>query len=155
MTVRNLPISLDCILCESGSNPRNMSKATRPTTPSTSGLLSHSRCRYVTYYLLETRHTDIETLSRQITAWERGESPETVSESARRPVRTSLIHDHLPRLDEDGLVEFDPRSGSVTRAAGFEPRREEIKQARVLDGDVGPVEEPIDSVRYAEPASGN
>lgn len=114
-------------------------------------LLSRSRCRYVTYYFLKNQHTNVEQLSRQITAWERSVSLDSVSEREQRPVKTSLIHDHLPRLAEHGLLEYDRRSGDVTSTATFESMRDEIRRARTLDEGPIPDEEPLDSVLYTEP----
>ncbi|MDG5818310.1 hypothetical protein [Natronococcus sp. A-GB7] len=114
-------------------------------------LLSRSRCRYVTYYLLKNQHTTVERLSRQITAWERECSLEAVTEAERHPIQTSLIHHHIPRLADHGLLEYDHRSGDVTSTAAFESMREEIRRARTLDDGPVPDEEPLDSVLYAEP----
>ncbi|WP_449560125.1 DUF7344 domain-containing protein [Natronococcus roseus] len=114
-------------------------------------LLSRSRCRYTACYFLQNQHTSIEQLSRQITAWERECPPDAVSEAERHRVRTSLIHHHLPRLTEHGLVEYDRRSGDVTSTATFESMRDEIRRVRTLDDGPVPDEEPVDSVLYAEP----
>ncbi|MFU8869584.1 hypothetical protein [Natronococcus sp.] len=66
-------------------------------------------------------------------------------------MKTSLIHDHLPRLAEHGLLEYDRRSGDVTSTATFESMRDEIRRARTLDEGPIPDEEPLDSVLYTEP----
>nr|WP_049893138.1 hypothetical protein [Natronococcus jeotgali] len=91
----------------------------------------------------------VETLSRRLTAEEHDVTPER----EQRRVRTSLIHDLLPRLEEDGLLEFDPRSGSVTRTEAFDARRDEIERARALDEGLRRDEGPLESVRYAEPSA--
>jgi hypothetical protein len=48
----------------------------------------------------------------QIAAWERDESVTSVDEAARRQVKISLHHNHLPRLEQHGVVEFDVRRTS-------------------------------------------
>lgn len=114
-------------------------------------LLSRSRCRYAMYYLLENEHTNVEKLSRQITAWEVGTSVQSVAEEKKRTVTASLIHNHLPRLAEQDIIEFDHRSGDLAVADRFESVRDSVERARALDG--GPIadSEPVDSVLYSDP----
>lgn len=114
-------------------------------------LLSRPRCRYAMYYFLKNQHTNAEKLSRQITAWEEEISVQEVTEEKKRPVTMSLIHNHLPRLAEHDIIEFDHRSGDVAVADGFESVRDSVKRARALDD--GPVadDEPVDSVLYSDP----
>jgi hypothetical protein len=144
-------IYLDPFLCESDEKVVHMSNPSRHDVASVFELLSRSRCRYTACYFLKNQHTSIERLSRQITAWEQECPPDAVSEAERRRVMTSLIHHHLPRLAEHGLLKYDRRSGDVTSTATFESMREEIRRVRTLDDGPVPDEEPLDSVLYAEP----
>ncbi|WP_449289511.1 DUF7344 domain-containing protein [Natronococcus jeotgali] len=126
-----------------------MPESTQSDAASIFNFLSRPCCREITYYLLENREMSVETLSRRLTAEEHDVTPER----EQRRVRTSLIHDLLPRLEEDGLLEFDPRSGSVTRTEAFDARRDEIERARALDEGLRRDEGPLESVRYAEPSA--
>ncbi|WP_293027469.1 hypothetical protein [Natronococcus sp.] len=74
-----------------------------------------------------------------------------MTEAERRAVKASLVHHYLPRLADQGLLEYDRRSGDVTSTATFESMREEIRRTRALDDGPVPNEEPVDSVLYTEP----
>lgn len=47
----------------------------------------------------------------------------------RQPIRTSLIHVHLPRLASMGVLDHDVRSGTV-RFHGYAPLGEWLERAR-------------------------
>lgn len=114
-------------------------------------LLSRPRCRYTLFHFLENQHTNVENVSRQVAAWERETPDQSVVKATKQTVTTSLIHNHLPRLAEYGIIEFDHRSGDVAVTDRFDSVRDAIERARVLDD--GPVadDEPIDSVLYTDP----
>jgi IS4 transposase len=83
-------------------------------------LLASRRRRYALYYLRgrqEPVHRD--EMTRRVAAWEAGVPPDDVSDAAATRVATSLHHVHLPRLREEGLVEYDPRHGDVVSAEQF------------------------------------
>jgi hypothetical protein len=114
-------------------------------------LLSRPRCRYTLFHFLENQHTNVENVSHQVAAWEDETTVQSVTEATMQTVTTSLIHNHLPRLAECGIIEFDNRSGDVAVTDRFDSVRDSIERARVLDD--GPVanDEPIDSVLYTDP----
>lgn len=69
--------------------------------------MANHRRRIAVRVLEERQFVDLETLSEEIAAREPGESDvETIE--------ISLVHQHLPLLEEAGLVEYDSDDGSVT-----------------------------------------
>lgn len=96
-------------------------------------VLGKSRRRFALYYLLSNEHTDIDSLSVQIAAWEQGESATSVDEKTHRRVQISLHHNHLPQLAAHDIVEYDVRSGDVVRSDGFDDVRPAIQRLRATD----------------------
>lgn len=92
--------------------------------------LNDSRRRQTLYYLLANRHTDLDSLSLQIAAWERDETIAAVPEDASEAVAVSLHHNHIPRLAESGIVEYDTRSGDIVRGSGFDEVEPVVRQLR-------------------------
>lgn len=77
-------------------------------------LLSNHRRRYTLYYVTQNgEQATIGELSDQIAAWENGVGVDAVSYDERKRVYTSLQQVHLPRMDENGVIEFDDREGTV------------------------------------------
>ncbi|RQG98850.1 DUF7344 domain-containing protein [Natrarchaeobius oligotrophus] len=76
-------------------------------------LLSHHRRRDVLYYLSEHELAGVETLATEIVANERGCPPRDVTPADREPITIDLYQNHLPKLTDGRLVEFDRRSGAV------------------------------------------
>lgn len=77
------------------------------------GALSHQRRRYTLYYLRENDEAEVDELASQVAAWERDVPVVDVPAEASEEVRSELVHSHLPKLEEYGLVEYDQRSGAV------------------------------------------
>lgn len=76
-------------------------------------LLRDARRRGVLYALERHGRTSVEELARRIAAWQSGgdaNSPDPES------VRTSLVHSHLPKLQDAGVVEFDQERGTADLA---------------------------------------
>lgn len=67
--------------------------------------LSRRRRREVLYYLVEHELADLESVAGRIARRERGADPEAV--------RIDLVHNHLPKLADRGLIEYDPRNGTI------------------------------------------
>lgn len=94
-------------------------------------LLGESRRRYLLYQLVDEEYANVDDLSLQIAAWERGTSIDAVSEEERQRVCISLVHAHLPRLADHGVVDYDLRSGDVVLTDGvtaLEPLLEQFKR---------------------------
>ncbi|WP_440769116.1 DUF7344 domain-containing protein [Natronorubrum sp. DTA28] len=76
-------------------------------------LLSHQRRRDVLYYLSDHEVASLESLAATIAANEAGVSAERVSAERRESVLIDLYHNHLPKLTDRKLVEYDHRSGAI------------------------------------------
>jgi len=77
-------------------------------------LLSDARRRGVLYAAERGEQTTVEELAERISTWL------SDGEGARRDssVRLSLIHTHLPKLADAGVVEYDRERGTVELAGG-------------------------------------
>jgi len=74
-------------------------------------LLSNSRRRGVLYAVERGEETTVEELADRISSW-LGDAHDASS------VRLSLVHTHLPRLADAGVVEYDRERGTVELAGG-------------------------------------
>ena len=78
-------------------------------------LLSSARRRYVLQYLSRSGGTaDFEELTLSVAAWENEAEPEEIDETDRKRVYVSLYQTHLPRLEDNGVVEFDQDAGVIS-----------------------------------------
>ena len=77
------------------------------------GALAHQRRRYVLYYLRENEQVGTDELADQVAAWERSVPVDEVSADAAERVHVELVHTHLPKLEDYGLVDYDQRNGDV------------------------------------------
>ncbi|MCU4740884.1 hypothetical protein OB955_06925 [Halobacteria archaeon AArc-m2/3/4] len=84
------------------------------------GLLSSWRRRYLLTQLRDRDRVTIDRLARRIAALEQDTTRDAVSEDARDSVVVSLVHNHLPRLADHGVVEYDPRNGDIVPDTAFE-----------------------------------
>lgn len=104
-------------------------------------LLTDRRRRFTLYYLRET-DADVVTLDEvtdHVATWEaewKGSTGET-----RKRICTSLHHNHLPRLAEAGLIEYDARSQTVRNrpepslTGWLQPHQAELPHLRALLDD--------------------
>lgn len=76
--------------------------------------LSHRRRRYVFYHVRNHERTDVDDLAARVAAWEQNTSIEHVSSRTIERVQRELVHAHLPKLADYGLIEYDQRSGAVS-----------------------------------------
>lgn len=76
------------------------------------GALGHRRRRYILYYLRDHEHADTDTLATQLVAWEQNTPLTEVSTQDVDQVKT-VLHTHLPKLTDYGLIEYDQRSNTV------------------------------------------
>lgn len=83
------------------------------------GLLSVERRREVILYLAENLGTmdtvEIRDLSDYIAAIEQDKDPNQLTTDERHAVYVALYQDHLPKLDDAGVVEYDPRASTIAR----------------------------------------
>ena len=80
-------------------------------------LPSASRCGYVLYYLMKNRRGTIDELSKRLTLWEAETTNDDVSKGDRERIAISLVHNHLPRLADHNIIEYDQRSGDIVLIA--------------------------------------
>lgn len=80
--------------------------------------LSNQRRRFVVHALEQEQGAlELRSLSTQIAAWENDKDPAAVNSQERRRVYNSLQQVHLPQMDDDGLIEYDKRSGTIEPTA--------------------------------------
>jgi len=77
-------------------------------------LLSDARRRGVLYAAERGEQTTVEELADQIASW----LDDAEGDSRSSSVRLSLIHTHLPKLADAGVVEYDRERGTVELAGG-------------------------------------
>lgn len=114
-------------------------------------LLSESRRRHLLYHFLENDWANVETLSRQITAWEAGVQLREVDDDDREQVAVSLVHNHLPRLADHDVLEYDPRNGDVVTSSGFEEVRPFVERSYEIEQDADAPEQSDLSTLYSKP----
>ncbi len=72
-------------------------------------ILSKRRRRRLLVYLVETEApVTLEELVAAVATAEAGAPADTVDDDVLRSITLSLVHSHLPRLDDAGVVAFDP-----------------------------------------------
>ncbi|MFC7176949.1 DUF7344 domain-containing protein [Halosegnis marinus] len=75
--------------------------------------ISNERRRMVVHSLQRDGATDLRTLSRQVAAWENDTEPSAVSAQQRRRVYNALQQSHLPKMDDNAVVDYDHDRGTV------------------------------------------
>ncbi|MDG5760801.1 hypothetical protein QA600_15805 [Natronococcus sp. A-GB1] len=105
-------------------------------------LLAESERRYLLYQLAETRRGNLEDVVSEIAAWERSEDGSIDSEDRQR-VYVSLIHNHLPRLADYGIVDYDLRSGDIVLTEGFDDIRPLLEQFKQTESEPEIREKPL------------
>lgn len=77
-------------------------------------LLADTDRRRVVAALLETETTTIDALSERLADARQQDDTDAESDADRiERVKIGLVHDHLPRLAEHGVIEYDARNGDV------------------------------------------
>lgn len=78
-------------------------------------ILSNRRRRYALYYLSsEGDGITLQSLAREIAAWENEVPPESLSKKQEKRVYVSLYQTHIPKLASAGIVEYDDETGVIT-----------------------------------------
>jgi hypothetical protein len=91
-------------------------------------LLAESERRFLLYQLADDRTANLEDLITQVAAWELDAG--TIDKDVRQRVYVSLVHNHLPRLADYDIIDYDLRSGDIVLAEGFEDIRPLLEQFR-------------------------
>ncbi|WP_435073959.1 DUF7344 domain-containing protein [Halorubrum sp. HHNYT27] len=82
--------------------------------------LGHPRRRYLCYTLLEDTEWTLRELSTKIAMWENDVPERAVTGRQRDRVYVSLYHAHVPKLVDEGIVDFDEASMTITAAENAE-----------------------------------
>ncbi len=87
---------------------------TAPMVDDVFALLADWRRRTVCRYFVTTgsNSAHVDTLAAAVAGRAAREDVDS-TETSEAAVRTALVEEHLPRLDEAGVLDFDERSGSV------------------------------------------
>ncbi len=98
-------------------------------------LLANRRRRYILCRLLDgTGRADRRELAGEIAAWDAAEPASAIREEKMKRVFVSLLHHHLPKMEDAGVIEHDANSGVVTLtdATEFEPLLEAVRDVDEL-----------------------
>lgn len=82
-------------------------------TDAVCSLLENSRRRTLLSVVLETDAETDEELARRVAARERNRPLADVSDDVRDRVYVALVHNHLPRLADHDVLEYDRATGTV------------------------------------------
>lgn len=69
--------------------------------------------RRLLYSLVEDEESTVEELAAILGDWEVTKTETTHTPADRTEIRLQLLHNHLPRLAEAGLIEYDRDTGTV------------------------------------------
>lgn len=78
-------------------------------------LLSDAHVRYVLYYLSDRSSASLDELAGVVAGLEATERRSVATRTDHERIRIRLHHAVLPKLEENGVVEFDPGEETVTR----------------------------------------
>lgn len=78
-------------------------------------ILQNERRRYTIFYLKHVDgKVDLGHLSEQVAAWENNVHPDKLTSKQRKRVYIALYQNHLSRMEEDGIVEYNSERGIVS-----------------------------------------
>ncbi|EMA47137.1 hypothetical protein C446_00440 [Halobiforma nitratireducens JCM 10879] len=98
-------------------------------------LLAKSKRRYVLYQLADDHNVHIEDVVTQVAAWEHDVPVDRIDDETRQRTYVSLVHNHLPRLADYDIVDYDLRSGDIVLADGFDDIQPLLEQFRQTEED--------------------
>ncbi|QFU83919.1 DUF7344 domain-containing protein [Natronorubrum aibiense] len=112
-----------------------MNDATATRMEAACSLLAESERRYLLYELANHRSANLEDVIGQIAAWKHDTHPSQVDTEARQRLYVSLVHNHLPRLADYGVIDYDLRSGDIVLDDGFDDLKPLLKQFKQTEDD--------------------
>lgn len=69
--------------------------------------------RYLLYHLHEEGASDLETAARRVAARDRGCDPGDIPAALHERFKTELYHNHLPKLADLNIIDYDERTGAI------------------------------------------
>lgn len=98
-------------------------------------VLADQRRRYVLYYLQMSSRDVVQYdhLVTQVAEWET-ESDAPATEDHQEEIEIALQHHHLPRLEDYGMIDYDPRTKTIRYWEDIS-KQEWLKQAKVEEID--------------------
>ncbi|UTF53548.1 DUF7344 domain-containing protein [Natronosalvus rutilus] len=111
-----------------------MSTVRTPSVEAVFEALSDARRRYVLSLLLTRPRVGVEELCDEVVGWERAGADGAVVRDSM--ITVSLVHNHLPKLDDLGLVDYDAENGCVAQADVDLETRRIVERAIELDESV-------------------
>lgn len=91
--------------------------------------------RFAVYYLRSRGRVEVDALADVLTGWENAEDGGVASREDRTEVLATLRDEHLPLLDDAGIVRYDGAAGAVALASLSEPVRSLIDAAYGTEGN--------------------
>ncbi|WP_136601784.1 DUF7344 domain-containing protein [Salinigranum halophilum] len=82
--------------------------------------LGHSRRRYLMYALVENPQWTLTELATKLAAWEDDCHEDDVEPHRRDEMYISLYHSHIPKLVDEGVVEYDPDEETIAQSTHAE-----------------------------------
>lgn len=82
--------------------------------------LAHPRRRYLLYALQEDAERSLQDLAAMVAAWEQDVPLEAVTDDEAESVYVTLYHNHVPKLVEDGIVDFVEATETIRPAGNAE-----------------------------------
>ncbi|MFC6872678.1 DUF7344 domain-containing protein [Halobellus marinus] len=80
-------------------------------------VLAASNRRRLLYHLLAEEESSVDELATVLSEWQATTTGTTHTSADRSELRLTLVHNHLPGLDEAGLIDYNPQSESVQLSA--------------------------------------
>ncbi|RKD95259.1 DUF7344 domain-containing protein [Halopiger aswanensis] len=103
-------------------------------------LLSDRRRRHLLYLLLDGDRLPVDEIALRLAAWE-GETPlPAVEDDRRRRIATALRHNHLPRLADHDVIEYDPDGETVAPGPDFDAVESVVRRASAIEIDANPAD---------------
>lgn len=96
--------------------------------------LATSHRRRLLYHVLETGESTVEELATVLSGWEVATTDTMHTGEDRSKLRLHLVHNHLPRLADRGLILYDPETGSVELASLHPMDAEMIRRTIEIEG---------------------
>ncbi|WP_226479280.1 DUF7344 domain-containing protein [Natrinema amylolyticum] len=98
-------------------------------------ILSDTTQRSLLWYLSDVEQATVRELTAHLASSNDGGDRHHES---RRQAHVTLVHDHLPRLAADGVVDYDRSANDVTIGPNFDEVEPFV--SRLEDADIDPVE---------------